>query len=216
MSLFGHFLTYLFFVLSSLPFPPSIESLESVNQDMIKKVNKSVRLTIKKNRPRRFSSPNAVDIPDKKAAGSSRKVAHCLVASTNPVVRRALQTSLQNTGILSSCVQNGVEALRLARDRKAFDTIFLEIGMPDLSGLEVAHMIRLPSVQIIALMKKMSNPTSKLLFCFQTRGIPKPAHQDHSVHHHGGRQRGLRSRSNGGLPPISLGQIRSEGRDRTG
>jgi len=163
---------------------------------MIKKVNKSVRLTIKKNRPRRFSSPNVLDVPDKKAGASNRKVAHCLVASTNPVVRRALQTSLQSQGILSSCVQNGVEALRLARDRKAFDTIFLEIVMPDLSGLEVAHMIRFSSSSLLFLLFYFVVNlfffffffSSSLLsfYRFQARGIPEPAHQDHLVYHHGG------------------------------
>lgn len=109
---------------------------------MIKKVNKSVRLTIKKNRPRRFSSPTALDVSIDKKGASGRKVSHCLVATTNPVVRRAMQNALQGIGVLFTHVQGGVEALKSARATKVFDCIFLEITLPDMSALEVAHMLR--------------------------------------------------------------------------
>lgn len=64
-----------------------------------------------------------------------------LVADDNDVLRVAVQGLLRNLGHTVKAVINGREAVELAA-REDFDLVFLDMQMPEMGGLEAAHMLR--------------------------------------------------------------------------
>lgn len=68
----------------------------------------------------------------------SKKV---LVVDDSIVMRNALEDVLVNAGFSVTTAPNGIEGLELMHNDK-FDLLFLDIDMPNLSGLQVCRMLR--------------------------------------------------------------------------
>jgi two-component system cell cycle response regulator len=64
-----------------------------------------------------------------------------LVVDDSIVMRNALEDVLVNAGFSVTTAPNGIEGLELMHSRK-FDLLFLDIDMPNLSGLQVCRMLR--------------------------------------------------------------------------
>ena len=65
-----------------------------------------------------------------------------LVVDDEPGVRRFLKTSLGLHGYSVSEASNAAEAIELASSATRFDVILLDLGLPDMDGVEVARVIR--------------------------------------------------------------------------
>ena len=76
------------------------------------------------------------------AAEASATVAHSiLLVDDDPHIRDVVRFAFEKTGMAISIAQDGKEAL--ARfDRNVHDLIVLDIGMPEMDGLEVCRQIR--------------------------------------------------------------------------
>jgi len=72
---------------------------------------------------------------------STTELCTVLIVDDNPAVAAALGDLLQYRGYSVNIVGSGVEALPAAQ-KHAPDVILLDIGLPDLSGYEVARLIR--------------------------------------------------------------------------
>ena len=64
-----------------------------------------------------------------------------LVVDDEPQICRALATNLRARDFDVELAANGAEALRLAADRHP-DLVLLDLGLPDISGIEVVHGLR--------------------------------------------------------------------------
>jgi len=64
-----------------------------------------------------------------------------LVVDDEPQIRRALAVNLRAREMDVDLAADGVEALRLAADTHP-DLVLLDIGLPDVSGIEVVHGLR--------------------------------------------------------------------------
>ncbi|MFA6448393.1 MAG: diguanylate cyclase [bacterium] len=64
-----------------------------------------------------------------------------LVVDDSPVMRTSLEDVLVTAGYSVTTASNGIEAMETIH-KSAFDLIFLDIDMPNLSGLQVCRMIR--------------------------------------------------------------------------
>ena len=64
-----------------------------------------------------------------------------LVADDEPAILRFLRASLESEGYLVSDARDAREALEMVR-RKAADLLVLDLGLPDMDGLEVIRRIR--------------------------------------------------------------------------
>jgi len=81
--------------------------------------------------------PNAPDNPMKRAQAQ----ASILVADDDRATRFAISSMLKKAGYAVTAVKNGAEALRNI-ERRSFDLAFLDIWMPELTGLEVLALVR--------------------------------------------------------------------------
>src|SRR5215468_2242289 len=81
--------------------------------------------------------PNAPDNPMKRAQAQ----ANILVADDDRATRFAISSMLKKAGYAVTAVKNGAEALRNI-ERRSFDLAFLDIWMPELTGLEVLALVR--------------------------------------------------------------------------
>ena len=76
------------------------------------------------------------------AAKASANMAHSiLVVDDDPHIRDVVRFAFEKTGMAISIAQDGKEALRQF-DRNVHDLIVLDIGMPEMDGLEVCREIR--------------------------------------------------------------------------
>jgi two-component system, OmpR family, KDP operon response regulator KdpE len=66
---------------------------------------------------------------------------HVLVVEDDPALRRSLTLNLTARGYTVDDTGNGEDALRLA-GRRLPDVLFLDLGLPGMSGLEVIHGVR--------------------------------------------------------------------------
>lgn len=66
---------------------------------------------------------------------------HILVVDDEPQIRRLLTVSLQSRGYAVETVGTGEEALN-ALAAGAFDILLLDLGLPDMDGLEVCRQVR--------------------------------------------------------------------------
>src|ERR1700712_5988150 len=75
-----------------------------------------------------------------------------LVVDDEPAIRRFLRAGLSSQGYVVSELEMGLPAVDVAR-RKGTDLIVLDLGLPDIDGIEVIGRIRAdgPSVPIIVL-----------------------------------------------------------------
>ena len=64
-----------------------------------------------------------------------------LVVDDDPHIRDVVRFAFEKTGMTISTAQNGQEALRLF-DRNIHQLVVLDIGMPEMDGLEVCRQIR--------------------------------------------------------------------------
>jgi len=64
-----------------------------------------------------------------------------LVVDDSPVMRNALEEVLVTSGYSVTTASNGIEGLETLH-KSGFDLVFLDIDMPNLSGLQVCRMIR--------------------------------------------------------------------------
>ncbi|MDF0662120.1 MULTISPECIES: response regulator [unclassified Rhizobium] len=64
-----------------------------------------------------------------------------LVVDDEPHIRDVICFALERAGLISAAVRNGTEAIAAFR-RGSIDLIILDIGMPDMDGLEVCRQIR--------------------------------------------------------------------------
>jgi DNA-binding response OmpR family regulator len=67
---------------------------------------------------------------------------HVLVVEDDPRLGRLLRRLLQDDRHLVELAPDGLTALELAETTTGLDAIVLDIGLPDLSGLEVARRLR--------------------------------------------------------------------------
>jgi two-component system, OmpR family, response regulator len=71
----------------------------------------------------------------------TQALAEILIADDDRTTRFAIASMLKKAGYAVTAVKNGAEALRRI-ERKAFDLAFLDIWMPELTGLEVLARVR--------------------------------------------------------------------------
>jgi DNA-binding response OmpR family regulator len=64
-----------------------------------------------------------------------------LIAEDNPRISAFLETGLQAHGFVSTIVSTGTETARIANSQD-FDLLILDLGLPDLNGLDVLATIR--------------------------------------------------------------------------
>jgi DNA-binding response OmpR family regulator len=64
-----------------------------------------------------------------------------LIAEDNPRISAFLETGLQAHGFVSTIVSTGTETARIANSQD-FDLLILDLGLPDLDGLDVLATIR--------------------------------------------------------------------------
>ena len=64
-----------------------------------------------------------------------------LIADDEPNIREVISFALERAGFATATARNGVEALQQFR-RGPLDLIILDIGMPELDGLEVCRQVR--------------------------------------------------------------------------
>ena len=64
-----------------------------------------------------------------------------LVVDDDPHIRDVVRFAFEKTGMTISTAQNGQEALKLF-DRGVHQLVVLDIGMPEMDGLEVCRQIR--------------------------------------------------------------------------
>jgi len=75
-----------------------------------------------------------------KLANSIVKKPKVLLVEDNPIIQRVHQYMLSDLGCETEIAKDGAEALVLGRHD--YDLIFLDIGLPDLNGIEVAKKLR--------------------------------------------------------------------------
>ncbi len=68
-------------------------------------------------------------------------MATILIVEDDPGIRTALIRSLQDRGYAVSSAQNGMSGLQLAIDDRP-DLVVLDLGLPDIDGLQVLSMLR--------------------------------------------------------------------------
>src|SRR5690606_3719768 len=87
--------------------------------------------------------------PAKPAAGTVGGVPHILVLEDDPQVRRALLHALAERGYATSSAGAGMAGLEAALKERP-DLVALDLGLPDVDGLQVLRMIRaVSSVPVI-------------------------------------------------------------------
>ncbi|TGK07823.1 hybrid sensor histidine kinase/response regulator [Leptospira semungkisensis] len=64
-----------------------------------------------------------------------------LIAEDNPVNQKLIQKMLERLGLRSSVVSNGLDALAFWEEQEV-DLLFLDIQMPELSGIETARILK--------------------------------------------------------------------------
>ena len=69
---------------------------------------------------------------------------HVLIVDDDPHIREVIEFALQKADFSTSCAKDGAEALEIF-ENSAPDFIVLDVGMPELDGLEVCRRIRATS-----------------------------------------------------------------------
>ena len=70
------------------------------------------------------------------------KSMHVLVVEDDPKLGRLLTRLLQDDRHVVELATDGESGLEIARDAPGIDAVILDIGLPDMSGLEVARQLR--------------------------------------------------------------------------
>jgi len=121
----------------------------------------------------------SIDFPKKATRQTSRRI---LMVEDNRDVAEALKTILARDGHAVNVAQNGAVALQMLRTFKP-DIVFLDIGLPDMDGFELARRIRSQTkrsdLRIIALSgygQEVHRRLSKEAGCDEH--LVKPVHPD--------------------------------------
>ena len=77
---------------------------------------------------------------------------HLLVVEDDPKLGRLLTRLLQDDRHVVELAADGESGLEIARDAQGIDAVILDIGLPDMSGLEVARRLRSEGSRIGILM----------------------------------------------------------------
>jgi len=85
-----------------------------------------------------------------------------LVVDDEPHIRDVICFALERAGLISTAVRNGTEAMAAFR-RGSIDLIILDIGMPDMDGLEVCRQIRKTSGLPILFLSARDEEIDKVL-----------------------------------------------------
>lgn len=103
-----------------------------------------------------------------------------LIAEDNPINQLIAKTMLENLGLATIVVQNGVEALSIMKER-SFDLILMDCQMPKLDGYETTRQIRRndsimnPGVPIIAMTASvMKGDLERCIAAGMNDYLPKP------------------------------------------
>jgi|GEM_PF-1833157 len=75
---------------------------------------------------------------------------HVLLVEDSPLVQRVSVHTLENFGCQVSLADEGEKAIRMAK-QLPFDLIFLDMGLPDMTGLDVAKALKDVTIPIVAL-----------------------------------------------------------------
>ena len=88
-----------------------------------------------------------------------------LVVDDEPEIRAVLRAYLEHDGFVVAEAGTGAEALRrtLATDGSAPDVVLLDIGLPDLDGLEVLRTIRRSSDVYVVLVTARADEVDTLV-----------------------------------------------------
>jgi two-component system, OmpR family, KDP operon response regulator KdpE len=84
-----------------------------------------------------------------------------LVVDDEQGIRRFLRTSLESEGLEVEEAPTGREALTLAANRRA-DAMILDLGLPDIDGVEVIRQLRAWSAMPVIVLSARSQETDKI------------------------------------------------------
>src|SRR5215475_15668204 len=84
-----------------------------------------------------------------------------LIVDDEPAIRRFLKASLETEGFQIVAVENAAQALSAAAQVKP-DLMILDLGLPDLDGLEVIRQVRTGSALPIIVLSVRSDEPGKV------------------------------------------------------
>ena len=84
-----------------------------------------------------------------------------LIVDDEPAIRRLLRTSLQAQGYRTLEAENGADALAQAH-QSAPDLVLLDLGLPDIDGLEVLRQIRVASAVPVVVVSSRDDERGKV------------------------------------------------------
>ncbi|PIE79719.1 MAG: DNA-binding response regulator [Chloroflexi bacterium] len=87
--------------------------------------------------------------------------ANILVVEDEASIRQIVRTYLENAGFATSCVDNGPEALTLAREYHP-DLVILDLNLPGMDGIEVAARLRQESEVYILMLTARSEERDRV------------------------------------------------------
>ena len=77
---------------------------------------------------------------------------HLLVVEDDQRLRRLLKRLLEEDRHVVEVAADGMSAVALATATPGIDALILDVGLPDISGLEVARRIRTAGIEVSILM----------------------------------------------------------------
>ncbi|AFE08445.1 response regulator [Corallococcus coralloides DSM 2259] len=74
-------------------------------------------------------------------AGNAQAPFHILLVEDEPVIRELVRSMLSDGAVDVVCAANGIEGLKLARDRD-FHLILMDVVLPQLDGVSVCRILK--------------------------------------------------------------------------